>query len=259
MRNSLNLYKALDESIQLLLIENHNKWAEIIQRNEYDYDIEKKKIEVLFYDKLSEISDIQNKILETLNSLYLKNLDQFKFEWEQLKTRMEHSFEIIEENINRYRPSGTHNKLHELISLNILLKIQLTKFESSIINFIPSNVEEKIIESKETKLEDFFPKDFDVSKIEMIREEFQNEKGQKLACLIYILQEEKKLISIQCNSKSIGRKSFVKLINLNASMQSINKCFDPSKNTLSIIGKIKTSVYLSTLKSIDKILEKTVV
>lgn len=255
MSNSLNLYKAIDDSIHLLLLEIHNNWAEIIQRKEFDYDIEKRNLDDLFYNKLSEIKDSQNKILETLNSLYFKNLEQFKFEWEQLKTRIEHSFEIIEENIDRYRPGGTHYDLHELNSLNSVLKIQLSNFEKNINEFIPCHSEKNIFESKETILKDFFPKDFEVSKIEMIKEEFQNEKGQKLACLIYILQEKKKLISIQYNSKTKGRKTFVKLINAKASMQAISKCFEPNKNTLINIDENTSDVYKSTLTSIDKLLE----
>jgi hypothetical protein len=68
-------------------------------------------------------------------------------------------------------------------------------------------------EKKSLELKDFFNKDFDENKIQMIKESFKDLKvGKKMAHLIYILHTERKLIVYYANDKTKARTHFIKAL-----------------------------------------------
>ena len=111
----------------------------------------------------------------------------------------------------------------------------------------------------ELKLKDFFIKEVSNDTIEAIQTEFRELEGKDLAILIYLLHKEHKIIEILTNSKTKGRKSFVKCLTEtdNPSMQGVNKCF--VANTDDLIYSKDDLVFQSLNKRLTKIIKKVVV
>ncbi len=111
----------------------------------------------------------------------------------------------------------------------------------------------------ELKLKDFFIKEVSNDTIEAIRTEFRELEGKDLAILIYLLHKEHKIIEILTNSKTKGRKSFVKCLTEtdNPSMRGVNKCF--VANTDDLIYSKDDLVFQSLNKRLTKIIKKVVV
>ena len=108
----------------------------------------------------------------------------------------------------------------------------------------------------ELKLKDFFIKEVSNDTIEAIQTEFRELEGKDLAILIYLLHKEHKIIEILTNSKTKGRKSFVKCLTEtdNPSMQGVNKCF--VANTDDLIYSKDDLVFQSLNKRLTKIIKK---
>jgi len=108
----------------------------------------------------------------------------------------------------------------------------------------------------ELKLKDFFIKEVSSDTIEAIQTEFRELEGKDLAILIYLLHKEHKIIEILTNSKTKGRKSFVKCLTEtdNPSMQGVNKCF--AANTDDLIYSKDDLVFQSLNKRLTKIIKK---
>ena len=108
----------------------------------------------------------------------------------------------------------------------------------------------------ELKLKDFFIKEVSSDTIEAIQTEFRELEGKDLAILIYLLHKEHKIIEILTNSKTKGRKSFVKCLTEtdNPSMQGVNKCF--AANTDDLIYSKDDLVFQSLNKRLIKIIKK---
>lgn len=86
----------------------------------------------------------------------------------------------------------------------------------------------------ELKLNEFFIKEVSSETIEAIQTEFKELDGKELAMLIYLLHKEHKIIEILTNSRTKGRKGFVKCLKEidNPTMQKVNKCFTPNTDDL---------------------------
>lgn len=86
----------------------------------------------------------------------------------------------------------------------------------------------------ELKLNEFFTKEVSSDTIEAIQTKFRELEGKDLAILIYLLHKEHKIIEILTNSRTKGRKGFVKCLKEidNPTMQKVNKCFTPNTDDL---------------------------
>ena len=114
----------------------------------------------------------------------------------------------------------------------------------------PINVNER--PKPELKLNEFFIKEVSSDTIEAIQTEFRELEGKDLAILIYLLHKEHKIIEILTNSRTKGRKGFVKCLKEtdNPTMQKVNKCFTP--NTDDLIYSKDDLVFQSLNKRLTK-------
>ena len=104
----------------------------------------------------------------------------------------------------------------------------------------------------ELKLNEFFIKEVSSDAIEAIQTEFRELEGKDLAILIYLLHKEHQIIEILTNSRTKGRKGFVKCLKEtdNPTMQKVNKCFTP--NTDDLIYSKDDLVFQSLNKRLTK-------
>jgi hypothetical protein len=109
------------------------------------------------------------------------------------------------------------------------------------------------------KFKDFFIKEVSDDTITAIQTEFNELEGKDLAILIYLLHKENKIIEILTNSKTKGRKGFVKCLKEtdNPAMQKVNKCFIP--NTDDLIYSEDDLVFRSLNKRLTEKITNTVV
>lgn len=96
-------------------------------------------------------------------------------------------------------------------------------------NYKPQSEPKKAIE-----LKDFFKKDFDENKIQMIKQIFKDLiVGKKMAHLIYILHTERKLIVYYANDKTRARKHFIQaLTESNKRTAGVDDFFEKNNTTL---------------------------
>lgn len=96
-----------------------------------------------------------------------------------------------------------------------------------------------------------------------IQNNFKHFEGKRLAILIYLLQEENKIISIVSNSKTHSRKQFIQLFKEDSSFdkfQAVNKYIDPFTNELNLPTlKEFDADYINIKEKLTKILENPVV
>lgn len=111
----------------------------------------------------------------------------------------------------------------------------------------------------ELKLNDFFIKEVSSDTIAAIQTEFNELEGKDLAILIYLLHKEYKKIEILTNSRTKGRKGFVKCLKEtdNPKMQKVNKCFVP--NTDDLIYSKDDLVFQSLNKRLTETIKNIVV
>ncbi|NDP28671.1 MAG: hypothetical protein GZ087_14805 [Flavobacterium sp.] len=109
----------------------------------------------------------------------------------------------------------------------------------------PFKLNKKILE-----LKDFFDKDFDENKIQMIKERFKDlTVGKKMAHLIYILHTERKLIVYYANDKTRARKHFIQaLTESNKRTAGVDEFFENNNTTLKDPSFKKDGDY-STIKN----------
>jgi hypothetical protein len=109
------------------------------------------------------------------------------------------------------------------------------------------------------KFKDFFIKEVSDDTITAIQTEFNKLEGKDLAILIYLLHKEYKIVEILTNSKTKGRKGFVKCLKEtdNPAMQKVNKCFIP--NTDNLIYSKDDLVFQSLNKRLTEKITNTVV
>lgn len=110
----------------------------------------------------------------------------------------------------------------------------------------------------ELKLNDFFIKEVSSDTIAAIQTEFNELEGKDLAILIYLLHKEYKKIEILTNSRTKGRKGFVKCLKEtdNPKMQKVNKCFVP--NTDDLIYSKDDLVFQSLNKRLTETITETI-
>ncbi len=221
-------------------------------------------------EDLPEIFSHKNKYLEYRTAtkgetffglgLFFDNLDELLKElFDYFKETEQNEFENFET-----KPIPV-NDIDEMIKLSQFGKFQKFTLTNSLfktstvqqlnIETLPSQQNEK--PKPELKLKDFFIKDVSNDTIEAIQAEFRELEGKDLAILIYLLHKEHKIIEILTNSKTKGRKSFVKCLTEtdNPSMQGVNKCF--VANTDDLIYSKDDLVFQSLNKRLTKIIKKS--
>jgi hypothetical protein len=146
--------------------------------------------------------------------------------------------------------SGIVNKVEEQVKKYPRLFATFDKCEH---NLPPQQTEKP---KPELKLKDFFIKEVSSDTIEAIQTEFRELEGKDLAILIYLLHKEHKIIELLTNSKTKGRKSFVKCLTEtdNPSMQGVNKCF--AANTDDLIYSKDDLVFQSLNKRLTETIKK---
>lgn len=107
----------------------------------------------------------------------------------------------------------------------------------------------------ELTFNDFFNKVVSNKTITAIKKEFKELEGKELAILIYLLHKQYQIIEILTNSKTKGRKGFVKCLkdSENPAMQKINKCF--LSPTDELIYDEKDLLFKSIDNRLSKIIE----
>jgi hypothetical protein len=103
------------------------------------------------------------------------------------------------------------------------------------------------------EFKDFFSNDVDIEIIKTIQNEFKDFYGKKMACLIYLLESDFKMITYSLDSKNDSRKHFVEsLTNKTIAMQGINKFFETYTYKLNIVGFEKDKDYTNTKEKLSK-------
>lgn len=120
------------------------------------------------------------------------------------------------------------------------------------------------IESKKqsVQLSDFLNDKTNYKLFQEIQDNFKDFEGKRLAILIYLLQEECKIISIISNSKTHSRKQFIQLFKDDSSFdkfQAVNKYIDPFTNELNLPTlKESDADYINIKEKLKKIIENPV-
>lgn len=193
-----------------------------------------------FFDELDEIA----------KSLfdYFKDTEQNEFEAFEIKAIPVNS---IAEAIQGFKKGQTKFTLPSSFLFNTSSNEQPQK------QALPPQQTEK--QKPELKLNDFFIKEVSSDTIAAIQTEFNELEGKDLAILIYLLHKEYKKIEILTNSRTKGRKGFVKCLKEtdNPKMQKVNKCFVP--NTDDLIYSKDDLVFQSLNKRLTETIKNIVV
>lgn len=112
-------------------------------------------------------------------------------------------------------------------------------------------------------IDDFLNDKTNIKLFQEIQNNFNHYEGKRLAILIYLLQEENKIISIISNSNTHSRKHFIKLFKEDSSFdkfQAVNKYIDPFSNELNLPTlKESDADYINIKEKLTKIIENPVV
>lgn len=188
-----------------------------------------------------------------------------------IEEKRQETIEYCEQELKEVRPDGIGSlsftiHLHSLtngrIAYNmpynelLVIKIAILKaFKKTQPNIEPLPPQPIVKPKPELKLNEFFIKEVSSDTIEAIQTEFRELEGKDLAILIYLLHKEHKIIEILTNSRTKGRKGFVKCLKEidNPTMQKVNKCFTP--NTDDLIYSKDDLVFQSLNKRLTKIIK----
>jgi len=261
--NTANLIKAKAKELNICNFDNRFHYS----FNGIETDIDQLK-ENFSKDDLPEILKHKQQYIEyrtkthkTFLSLgfFIDRLDEItKSLFDYFKETEQNEFENFE------TKAIPVNDIDEMIKLSQFGKFQKFTLTNSLFN--TSTIQQLNIEpllpqqaekpKPELKLKDFFIKEVSNDTIEAIQTEFRELEGKDLAILIYLLHKEHKIIEILTNSKTKGRKSFVKCLTEtdNPPMQGVNKCF--VANTDDLIYSKDDLVFQSLNKRLIKIIKK---
>lgn len=113
-----------------------------------------------------------------------------------------------------------------------------------------------------SNLEEFLSNKTNIGLFLEIQRNFKNLEGKWLAILIYLLQEEFKIISIISNSKTLSRKQFILLFKEDSTfdkLQAVNKYIDSYTNELNLPTlKESDADYIYIKEKLTKILDNSV-
>jgi hypothetical protein len=111
-------------------------------------------------------------------------------------------------------------------------------------------------------IDDFLNDKTNIKLFQEIQNNFKHFEGKRLAILIYLLQEENKIILIISNSNTHSRKHFIKLFKEDTSFdkfQAVNKYIDPFTNKLNLPTlKESDADYINIKEKLTKLLENPV-
>ena len=279
--NSLfNNYTVEDEDILLDNQKNYLKSLKIFTKIHNDkVSIEYIKFNTFIYDIISTIFlkaefskglshfyslSITKDLLveeasEITSELTISNLASYtNYELDSIKLKNKLSFSLIELSTGM---KITNNRADKYIE-----SIELAK---SITNLNNSQYSQKKHTTQLTSknqpitLIDFLTEVKVIEVIKKIQYEFKSFEGKRLAILIYILQEENKIISIISNSKTHSRKQFIQLFKEDNSFdkfQAVNKYINPFSNELNLPTKKEIDAdYIKIKEKLTKIIENPVV
>jgi hypothetical protein len=109
---------------------------------------------------------------------------------------------------------------------------------------------------------DFLNDNTNSNLLQVIQNNFKDFEGKRLAILIYLLQEESKIISIISNSKTHSRKQFIQLFKNDCyfdKFQAVNKYIDSYSNELNLpTDKESDADYINIKEKLKKIIENPV-
>lgn len=159
-------------------------------------------------NKFQKVIDQEHKLIKMFKMTHIDNMRLYK-----------HFFTTVQEPL-----WGFWDWFRDLIG-----EIDLSK---------PPKEQPKKLAKKETSLSEFFVEKVSGEQIEAIQNAFHNTKGRALAIVVYLLQSDFKVINIINASKTESRAHFCRALtkNPNIIMRSVNKTFDPNKNTLKILS-----------------------
>jgi len=262
--NTANLIKAKAKELNVCNFDNEPDYS----FNGIETDIHQLK-ENFSKDDLPEIFkhkqlyiEYRTKTHKTFLSLafFINELDKIaKSLFDYFKDTEQNEFEVFETKAIQVNDIGEAVKLFQsgkfqkFILPNNFLNPSTIQQQPNIEPLPPQQTEKP---KPELKLKDFFIKEVSSDTIEAIQTEFRELEGKDLAILIYLLHKEHKIIEILTNSKTKGRKSFVKCLTEtdNPSMQGVNKCF--VANTDDLIYSKDDLVFQSLNKRLTKIIKK---
>ena len=149
---------------------------------------------------------IEHNLQEVLNSIQMNNVFQF------------------EEIISKYPINTQKNEINKWIRSALKVgRYKETKMFDVEMDYL-KDISDHLIEPEKSQPEpvkpnkaikakkefkDFFNPDVSIEAIQKIHEEFKDCSGKKMACLIYLLHKEFKLINYTINSKDMARIHFV--------------------------------------------------
>lgn len=146
--------------------------------------------------------------------------------------------------LNQYKNNQVHTKFKDAIS-NLIDSIEK-----------PQQIETGKPDEVKKEFKAFFKSDVNFNVIESIKTEFKDYEGKKMAILIYLLENEFKLISYSLDSKTDSRKHLVdSLNNSKPNMQPINKCFVTHSYELDITKLEKDKDYINIKEKLLKTIQ----
>jgi hypothetical protein len=224
--------------------------------------------EYLTKEVLNQKKDLYVMLSEAENgTLLYKDL-----EGKTIEQKRQETIEYCEQELKDVRPDGigritftvhlsslTNGRINYNMSYDEVLKIKLSilnafqKAQPKKQALPPQQIEKP---KPELKLKDFFIKEVSSDTIAAIQTKFKKLEGKDLAILIYLLHKEYTIIEILTNSRTKGRKGFVKCLKEidNPTMQKVNKCFEP--NTDNLIYPKDDLVFQSLNKRLTETIKK---
>jgi hypothetical protein len=175
---------------------------------------------------------LEMSVLGTEGIYYAFNMHKYP---EQLK-KYKKAIEVLEERIKHSTPTVVSNieKNHEQNEKNSVASIA-----------------------------DFLNDTTHINLFTVIQNNFKHFEGKRLAILIYLLQEENKIISIISSSKTHSRKQFIQLFKedrLFDKFQAVNKYIDTYTNQLNLSTNNENDAdYIDVKEKLNKIIENPVV
>ena len=212
----------------------------------------------------------QNLMLEDLIDLEMELVNQIEYDIEEFKENESWDFDfeeyekyievnrVIEELFNISELFVQLNRL-EIFQEFLLIEAETIKNEIN----LPRHPQNNNSFKNEISLSDFLNNKSDKDKLIQIQKDFKNYKGKSMAILIYLLQEEFKIINIISNSKTHSRKQFIQLFKDDSSFnkyQAINKYLNPYSGELNLSTNNDFDADFITIKEkLTKIIENQVV
>lgn len=161
--------------------------------------------------------------------------------------------DIISSNQNYIDKYPNGNIEHKEIPIKIH-KVYVSYLEKQTKEIDKPKIETKVNEVKNPKqLKDFFNSNIDSEVIEEIQNYFKDYNGKKMAYLIYLLDQEFKIINYSLNGKNDSRKHFAQaLTKRNLKMQGINKYFETFYRKLASMENRKDNTYTDIEEKLTK-------